>query len=127
MARIPTWAIESAVALAVLSAVAVACGNRPVEWVGVGAVWLSFMHGQVSDRLVERQAALTVPDVHCWRCSRVYFAGKELLWVAYFVAHHSYSALVGCALFLAYPAWRSAYRKRNPCHRPSARADQSPS
>lgn len=111
MRRIPTWVFESTVALLALSVVAIICGNRALEWVGVGAVWLSFMHGQVSDRLVERQAACATPDVHCWRWSRIYFAGKELLWVAYFVAHRSYSALVGCALFLAYPVWRAWYRK----------------
>lgn len=106
-----TWQAEAFVALAVLALVAVIGGNHATEWIGVGAVWLSFMHGQVSDRMVERQAALATPDVHCWRWARVYFAGKELLWVAYFVAHHSYSALVGCALFLAYPAWRAWYRR----------------
>jgi hypothetical protein len=108
---IRTWQIESAVALAVLASVAVLGGNHAVEWIGVGAVWLSFMHGQVSDRMVERQAAQSAPDVHCWRWSRVYFAGKELLWVAYFLAHRSYAALVGCALFLAYPLWRAWYRR----------------
>lgn len=114
MSRVRTWQLESVVALAVLSLVAVIGGNHAAEWLGVGAVWLSFMHGQVSDRLVERQAKLATPDVHCWRWSRVYFAGKELLWVAYFVAHHSYAALTGCALFLAYPIWRAWYRKRTP-------------
>ena len=109
--RLRTYQIESAVALAVLSLVAVLCGNRAIEWLGVGAVWLSFMHGQVSDRLVERQAQQAMPDVPCWRKARLYFIGKELLWVAYFVAHRSYAALVGCALFIAYPAWRAWYRK----------------
>jgi hypothetical protein len=111
--KLRTWQIEAAAALAVLSVVAIACGNRPIEWIGVLAVWLSFMHGQVSDRLVERQAELAAPDVHCWQWSRAYFAGKELLWVAYFVAHRSYSALVGCALFLAYPIWRAWYRRQS--------------
>lgn len=106
-----TWQLESAVALAVLSVVAIACGNRPIEWIGVGAVWFSFMYGQVSDRMAEKQAAAVAPDVPCWRKARAYFIGKELLWAAYFVAHHSYSALVGCALFLAYPAWRAWYRR----------------
>lgn len=111
MTTFRTWQLESAVALGVLSLVAVLGGNHATEWLGVGAVWLSFMHGQVSDRLVERQARLERPEVHCWRYSRLYFAGKELLWVAYFVAHRSYAALVGCALFLAYPVWRAWYRK----------------
>lgn len=109
---IRTWQIESAVALTVLSAVAYCGGNSLIEWLGVGAVWLSFMHGQVADRMVERQAAQAIPDVHCFRTARWYFAGKEVLWVAYFVAHRSYSALVGCALFLAYPLWRAWYRRQ---------------
>jgi hypothetical protein len=109
--KLRTWQIEAAVALLALATIAIISGNSAIEWVGVGAVWLSFMHGQVSDRLVERQAKLDTPDVHCWRFARAYFIGKELLWVAYFIAHRSYSALVGCALFLAYPAWRAWYRR----------------
>jgi len=112
MPRLRTWQLESAVALAVLSLVAALGGNRAVEWLGVGAVWLSFMHGQVSDRMAESQARAVVPDVHCWRWARWYFAGKEVLWVAYFLAHRSYSALAGCALFLAYPLWRRWYNAR---------------
>jgi hypothetical protein len=117
VSRIKTWQTESILALAVLSGVAAFGGNHVIEWIGVGAVWLSFMHGQVSDRMVERQASLVTPDVHCWRWSRLYFVGKELLWVAYFLEHHSYAALVGCGLFLVYPIWRAWYRKRRPLGR----------
>ncbi len=110
--RFRTYQIEAAAALAVLSGVAVVSGNRPVEWLGVAAVWVAFMHGQVTDRMTERQACAVTPDVPCWRKARAYFIGKELLWVAYFVAHRSWSALVGCGLFLAYPVWRAGYRRQ---------------
>lgn len=105
-----TWQVEAAVVLAVLSGVAVLTGNTATEWLGTGAVFLSFSHGQVADRMAERQAAMEKPDVHCWWKARYYFVGKELLWVAYFLAHRSYAALVGCALFLLYPVWRSWWR-----------------
>lgn len=109
-----TWQIEAAVALLVLGTVAVLGGNHATEWLGAGAVWLSFMHGQVADRMAESQGRRAVPDVHCYRRAALYFIGKEALWVAYFVAHRSYAALAGCALFLAYPAWRKVYRKISP-------------
>lgn len=109
-----TWHAEVAVVAGFLAGVVVATGNRPLEWIGAGAVLLSFMHGAVADRMAERQAARARPDVECWRWSVRYFVGKELLWVVYFIAHRSYAALVGCGLFLAYPVWRRAWRSVRP-------------
>lgn len=78
---------------------------------------LSFGHAAISDRMTEKQAAMVRPDVECYRWSWRYFIGKEALWVAYFILHRSYAALVGCGLFLVYPAWRKVYRRRRPLAR----------
>lgn len=109
-----TWVLESSAVAAVLCAVAVASDNRPAEWIGTCAVIASFMHGQVSDRLAEREAARDRPVVHCHPWAVRYFVAKEVLWLVYFVAHRSWSALAGVALFLLYPVWRRYWRSRHP-------------
>ena len=109
-----TWHVELTAVAAALAGMALVTGSRLAEWVGALAVLASFAHGQVTDRLAEREAARARPAVRCHRWARGYFVAKESLWVAYFVAHRSWSALVGCALFLAYPAWRAWWRARYP-------------
>jgi hypothetical protein len=107
---IRTWHVEAAGVAVVLATVTLATGARAVEWIGSLAVLASFMHGQVADRLAEREAARSSPDVHCHRWAGRYFAAKEALWLVYFVVHRSYAALAGVALFLAYPLWRRWWR-----------------
>ena len=119
--RIRTWMIEAAVVAAALAVVAGLKGGW-LEWVGALAVLLSFMHGQIADRhayAAAREArAGGGPAVDCWRWSARYFLGKEIAWVVYFVTHRSWSALVGSALFLLYPAWRRWYIRRRPSESP---------
>lgn len=109
-----TWHIESAVVLAVLSATALVAGGAPVQWLGVLAVWLSFGHASIAERMREREALRPEPAVHCHRWSSAYFVGKELAWVVLFLATRAYPAVIGCALFLAYPAWRRLWRRWHP-------------
>jgi len=103
---IRTWYIELGVVVAILAAVAIGTGGGTLEMVGAGAVALSFAHAQVANRLAEAEAerrayvrfadgqtdALAVA-YHRWATR--YLVGKEALWLAYFVAHHSWSALAG--------------------------------
>lgn len=109
-----TWHYEHAVVAAVLSATAALSGARLVDWLSAAAVLCSFGHASVSDRLVEREAARAVPEVECARKALWYFVAKEVLWVATFIATKTWPALVGCAVFLAYPMWRRAWRRRRP-------------
>lgn len=121
-----TWQAELAVVAAVLATVIVATGGGYVELLGAGAVALSFGHAQVADRLAEaeaeRQAYVKFDDldragVKCHAWATRYLVSKEALWCLYFVIHHSWSALAGVGLFLAYPLWRRWWRKRNPFNR----------
>lgn len=112
-----TYHLELAVVCAVLSGVVVLTHGGWLELLGAGAVLLSFAHGQVADRLAEREAARAEPDVECHAMARRYFIGKEALWFAYFAAKGSYSALAGVVLFLAYPFWRRVWRKHYPMDR----------
>lgn len=52
--------------------------------------------------------------VACHRWAGRYLMSKEALWAVYFVAHHSWSALAGVALFLLYRPWRIWWRTRHP-------------
>lgn len=107
-----TWQGELAGVAIILGAVLLVTHAPWIEVVGSAAVLASFAHAQVSDRLAEREAARQTPDVHCHAWARRYFLVKEALWLVYFVTKGAWSALVGCAVFLAYPAWRTWWRRR---------------
>ena len=134
-----TWHAEQAVAATILVAVTLATGGSWLELVGTAAVMLSLGHASVADRLAEaeheRRARQRVFDaavgfpmhdadrlaVTCHHWATRYLVGKEALWVVYFVVHHSWAALAGCAIFLAYPVWRRWWRSRHPLGRREAR------
>jgi len=107
-----TWHVELAVVAVVLAAVNVIARRGPIEWIGALAVLASFAHGQVADRLAEKEGQRERPEVDCHLMSRRYFVAKEALWVVYFLALGAWSPLVGCALFLVYPAWRAWWRRK---------------
>jgi hypothetical protein len=109
-----TWHVETLFVAFVLASVAVATGSRPVEWLGSAAVLAGFGHASIAERLAEREAQRVRPSVECHRKAVLYFLAKEALWTSYFVAHRSWSALVGCGVFLAYPLWRRAWRRWHP-------------
>lgn len=109
-----TWHFEHAVVISVLAAVWLATGHASRESLGSLAVYLAFGHASVGERLREREAARAVPSVECHRASTWYFVGKELCWAAYFLLSGTYAALVGCAVFAAYPLWRRYWRRVHP-------------
>jgi hypothetical protein len=107
-----TWMIESLVVAAILVAVNIFTHRIfTIEILASIAVLLSFGYASIGDRLLEQEAARTIPQVECYRKMNYYFMGKEFFWFLYFFLNHSYSALVGVIVFLAYPVWRSVYRK----------------
>lgn len=112
--NVRTWQVEAAVVALVLAVVVLATGNHTREWIGAAGVLGSFLHAQVSDRLAEREASRAIPAVTCHRMARIYFVTREIAWFAYFATGRCWSALVGCALFLIYPAWRRWWRVRHP-------------
>lgn len=109
-----TWRGEMLVVAIALSAVVVATHGGLLEAIGAGAVLLSFGHAQVAERLAEREASRAMPSVECHRWATRYLVGKESLWLVYFVLHHSWSALAGVGLFLAYSPWRRYWRAHHP-------------
>ena len=109
-----TWHIGLAIVAAAMLGVAIVTGGTIVAWLSAAAVTASFGHGQIADRLAEREAARAAPTVHCHAMAARYFVAKEVLWALAFMSSHAYPALVGVALFLAYPAWRRWWRTRHP-------------
>lgn len=104
-----TWHFEMGVVALVLGVVTLWRGSGP-ELIAATAVLLTFGHASVAERMRERQAAQTDPEVPCHRWSWGYFMLKEALWVAYFLTIDAYAALVGCAVFCVYPWWRMWWR-----------------
>jgi hypothetical protein len=111
---VKTYQIEIIVVGTILSGVVLATHGGILEWLGSLAVLCSFCHGQISDRMAEKESKKETPDVHCWQWSLRYFIAKEALWLIYFLAHRSYAALVGVFIFLLYPLWRKFWRTRYP-------------
>lgn len=109
-----TWHIENAVVATVLLSVWVATGHRWIELVGSAAVYCAFCHASIAERMREREAARPVPSVECHQLSTRFFLAKEVLFATYFAAQGVWSALVGCAVFAAYPLWRRYWRRVHP-------------
>jgi hypothetical protein len=85
-------------------------GVHPLEYLAALAVFLSFGHAQIADRLAEKEENKTIPEVECYKKLWYYFIGKEICWFLFFILSHAYSALAGVFIFLAYPFWRKFYR-----------------
>lgn len=115
-----TWHLELGVVAVVLAIVVIVTGGSYVEWIGAAAVLGTFAHAQVADRLAEKDAVREKPSVECHKWATRYLVGKESLWLVYFVIHQSWSALAGVGLFLAFPVWRSYWRRVHPMKNPPA-------
>lgn len=113
-----TYHIEGAFVLIVLCLTAWIFGKEWQEWIAVFAVYGTFKHASVSNRLEEKEEQrkrLGQPVfVECYHMATKYFYAKETLWFAYFFLIGSYSALAGVIVFLIYGPWRKVWRKYNP-------------
>jgi len=110
---VKTWKVEMIIVASILLAIN---GFKPqfnwIELLAAVAVLLTFGHAQIADRMAEQEELRKNPSVDCYKKARYYFIGKEILWFSYFLLNHSYSALAGVGIFLAYPFWRRFYRAR---------------
>lgn len=135
-----TWMLESLVVFLVVQIPVMLRGYPYTEVICSIAVWITFMHGQVADRMQEAQKKLAVTPmttivksrrqgqtnalmnemtrriyqnaitVECYRWSNRYFLTKEALWIIFFLLIGSYAAVTGSVLFFMYPFWRKWYR-----------------
>ncbi len=107
-----TWHIELLIVAVILCTITFFTVNNITNWITTAAILFTFNHGQIGDRLQERQAIMTVSSVECFRKLNKLFAGKEILWIAAFLLMHNYAAIVGSVLFFLYPLWRKFYRNK---------------
>lgn len=112
--KVKTWIYEAIVVGMVLLSVWFFTGHKIIEFIGSLAVFITFLHAQISDRLQERQAIQEKPDVECHWKLNYYFISKEILWILFFSLTGAYSAITGAILFCLYPLWRKYYRKLKP-------------
>lgn len=109
-----TWHFEHTVVVLVLGSVWWWTGHSGKEAIGSLAVYFSFAHASVAERLREREAARPNPDVECFRWLTRYWVGKEITWAVYFYLSNTYAALAGCGIFLIHPLWRGYWRSIHP-------------
>lgn len=113
-----TYHFELTFTLLFLTCVAVLSNKGLVEWIGVLAVYFTFAHATVGDRLAEVQAKEHKEQgkatIECYHKLSTYFYLKEICWFGYFVILGAWSAIAGVFLFLLYPLWRKWWRKYQP-------------
>jgi hypothetical protein len=116
--KVQAWVIESAFVLTILLATAIVSGKGWIEYLAVLAVYFTFKHASVSERLREANEAnakkATAETTSCAHKLQQFFILKEILWVAFFVLSGAWSALAGCGIFFLYAWWRAAYRRHHP-------------
>jgi phosphotransferase system glucose/maltose/N-acetylglucosamine-specific IIC component len=118
MARLRTYQKEYLFVLLVLAVpFFFAKTIRITEIIAALAVFFTFHHAQIADRMQEKQAAMVTPDVDCHWKSNYYFMVKEGLWITFFLLVKSWAALSGAIIFFLYPFWRKYYRKKYPMGR----------
>jgi hypothetical protein len=105
-----TWHYELAFVSIVLCGTTFIFSNNLINWVTTIAIILTFQHAQISDRLQERQKVMEKPTVECYHKLNRLFIAKELVWISAFIIMHNYAAIIGSAMFFAYPYWRKVYR-----------------
>lgn len=116
--HVQTYIVEYVFVGAVLVIIAIVSHKGLVEWLGVVAVFLTFGHASIAERLQEREAKRYHIDrkveVECYWKLNYYFYAKEFCWLVYFYLLGAWSALAGVFIFLLYPLWRKTWRKYQP-------------
>ena len=106
------WHYEIFIVGLIISVVVFFTGNNLINWLTTIAILITFNHGQIGDRLQERQSKMDKPTVECYHKLNKLFAAKEILWIVCFLLMKNYAAIVGSVLFALYPLWRKYYRNK---------------
>lgn len=115
--KVKTFVVENAFVLIILvvTNLLTADWHNPWKWIQVLAVYLTFEHAGISQRLEEMQRKkvqeLQTVEVECYNKLWKVFVGKELLWMATFIYLQAWPALVGVFIFLMFYPWRKLWRK----------------
>jgi len=105
--RIKTWQLECLCVAVVLFAVALGSEHPTREALCALAVLLEFGEATVVDRVLES------PNARRPGVGKLlpYLVIRECVWIVYFLLVGSHSAIVGCVIFILYPAWRAFHRR----------------
>lgn len=110
-----TWHIESLFVGICLLLIAFISNKGWVEFMGILAVYFTFQHSVISERLAQAEKERGNNNqpilVECHYKLSGYFIAKEFIWLIYFVILGAWSAIGGVVIFLLYPVWRKYYRK----------------
>jgi hypothetical protein len=110
--EIKTWIYEALI-VSIFLIMSLLLNNLSFEAIlSAIAVFYSFMHIQVADRLQEQESLKNDINIECYNKLNKYLILKEVLWVMFFIISGAYPALLGCILFIFYPLWRKYYRSK---------------
>lgn len=108
------WAAinEAMLVLVLLSTIAYLSGCKATDWLGASAVFITFLHGQLSFDMQESQDKMPVATVQNYHWSSRLFVTKEILWIATFMMTGSWPLCAGSLIFATYPRWRAWLRQK---------------
>ncbi len=115
-----TYRFEELFVISILSIVTIATGGlfSIWRWIEVLAVFLTFVHASIGQRLEEHQRYQFEQEgratVECFHKLGPVFVGKEFLWMIAFIHAQLWPALVGVFIFLMYYPWRVEWRRAHP-------------
>jgi hypothetical protein len=112
--KIKTSHIELLIAAVVVLIPLYGSGFERINVLTALAVFFSFQHTQISERLSERRRLFDSPSVAGYKRLSLVFFIKEAFWISAFVWMGNWVALCGSVLFFLYPVWRFSYRRRKP-------------
>lgn len=118
--HIKTYRVENAFVFLILVTVLIVTDNifNVWKWIELFAVYFTFQHVSISQRLEERQhkefTESGVAKVDCYYKLPRYLVGKEVLWLVTFIYLHAWAALAGVLILLTYYPWRAMWRKYHP-------------
>ncbi|MDQ3018924.1 MAG: hypothetical protein M3Q64_03575 [bacterium] len=118
--KFKTYQVENITVFTILIMVLIATRSELNiwKWVELLAVFFTFLHASIAQRLEERQRQRHLDhgeaEVDCYYKLPWYLVGKEILWLITFVYLGAWAALAGVMIFLAYYPWRSIWRKYHP-------------
>lgn len=97
-----------------LATIALLSGGKPTDWMGAAAVFITFLHGQLSFDMQESQGKM--PEASANRVENYHWSGrlfvtKEILWIATFMMTGSWPLCAGSVIFATYPHWRAYLRR----------------
>ncbi|CAN5192390.1 hypothetical protein BH11CYA1_BH11CYA1_23360 [soil metagenome] len=108
------WAAinEAMLVFVLLSTIAFLSGCKHTDWLGAAAVFITFLHGQLSFDMEESQGKMPVATVQNYHWSSRLFVTKEILWITTFMMTGSWPLCAGSVIFATYPKWRAWLRQK---------------